>query len=86
MLFETFLSISSVENRRNKKKKTHLVARQEQGGPDKYSREGLSGQRVEEHLVFYDGPVAGFNDGHVGGVGLHWEDWRSQVDHGIIVS
>ena len=66
-------------------KHSHLVACHEQGGPDEYPGERLSGQSVQKHLVLYDGPVPRSNNGHVGYVWLLWENWCSQVNNRVIL-
>lgn len=61
------------------------MARDEQGGPHKDTREGTGGHGVEKNLVLQNGAITRANDGHVGHICPVWDDGGAQVDDGGVL-
>lgn len=64
--------------------KTHLVTRDEKGGPHKDPRDPPGNYGAQKELILYDGAVPCPDDGHVGHVRLVGENWSIQVNNGDV--
>lgn len=64
--------------------KTHLVTRDEEGGPHKDPRDPPGNHAAQKERILDDGAVSCPDDGHVGHVRLVGDDRSIQVNNGDV--